>query len=81
MASGRPVIAYARGGAFVTVVEGETGLLFAPQTVPALAAAMVQCEEMEWREARLRAQAERFSRARFVEQARGLIAKFMSADG
>lgn len=36
MASGRPVIAYGRGGALDSVVEGRTGLFFAEQTTEAL---------------------------------------------
>src|SRR5262249_12825277 len=37
-ASGRPVIAYGRGGALATVVEGSTGLFFYQPTAEALAA-------------------------------------------
>lgn len=44
MASGRPVIAYARGGALETVVEGRTGLLFHEQSAEALAAAIDRFE-------------------------------------
>ena len=40
MASGRPVVAFAGGGALETVVDGETGLLFGTQTVDSLAAAL-----------------------------------------
>ena len=36
MASGRPVIAFGRGGVTETVVDGETGLFFAEQTIAAL---------------------------------------------
>jgi glycosyltransferase involved in cell wall biosynthesis len=36
MAAGRPVIAYAAGGALETVTPGETGCLFAEQSVPAI---------------------------------------------
>ncbi len=36
MAAGRPVIAYAGGGALDTVLDGRTGRLFSPQTVDAL---------------------------------------------
>ena len=36
MASGRPVIAYGRGGALETVLEGLTGQFFAEQTVASL---------------------------------------------
>lgn len=44
MASGRPVIAFARGGALETVVEGKTGLFFHEQTVEALSAALTRFE-------------------------------------
>lgn len=37
MAAGRPVIAYARGGALETVQEGRTGLFFKEQTAESLA--------------------------------------------
>jgi glycosyltransferase involved in cell wall biosynthesis len=40
MASGRPVIAFGRGGATETVVHGRTGYLFSHQTVDALASAV-----------------------------------------
>ncbi|MFD2032009.1 glycosyltransferase [Ancylobacter dichloromethanicus] len=40
MASGRPVIAYGRGGALETVVHGETGWLFEEQSVEGLVAAV-----------------------------------------
>ena len=40
MASGRPVIAYDRGGARDTVIDGITGLLFQDQTPEALVAAV-----------------------------------------
>ena len=45
MASGRPVIAYDRGGARDTVVQGKTGLLFRDQTVEALMAAVRAFED------------------------------------
>lgn len=44
MASGRPVIAYDRGGARDTVVNGITGLLFKDQTVDALVTAVKEFE-------------------------------------
>ncbi len=43
-ASGRPVIAYAAGGALETVVEGKTGLFFREQTPEALAEAVQEFE-------------------------------------
>lgn len=45
MASGRPVIAYDRGGARDTVVPGKTGVLFRDQTVEALMAAVRDFED------------------------------------
>lgn len=44
MASGRPVVAYGRGGALDSVVEGRTGLFFGEQTTDALIAAIQQLE-------------------------------------
>ena len=44
MASGRPVIAYGRGGALDTVVDGETGLFFKEQSVEALIDAVERFE-------------------------------------
>ncbi|MGF0539383.1 glycosyltransferase [Agrobacterium sp. ES01] len=49
MASGRPVIAYGRGGALDTIVPGRTGILFKKQTVEALAEAIEIFEAMEER--------------------------------
>lgn len=44
MASGRPVLAFARGGATETVLDGTTGLLFDEQTPEALIAAVGRLE-------------------------------------
>lgn len=44
MASGRPVIAYGRGGACDSVVDGKTGLLFPRQSVEDLVAAVERFE-------------------------------------
>lgn len=47
MASGRPVIAYGRGGALETVVDGRTGLLFHEQTADAMVEAIQRFEATE----------------------------------
>ena len=44
MASGRPVIAYGRGGALDTVVDGETGMLFHDQSAEGLIEAVESFE-------------------------------------
>ncbi|HEY7293516.1 MAG TPA: glycosyltransferase, partial [Dehalococcoidia bacterium] len=65
-AAGCPVIAYARGGALETVIEGVTGSFFAEQTPAAVIAAIETFERGPRPDVEaLRANAERFSRERF----------------
>jgi glycosyltransferase involved in cell wall biosynthesis len=64
-AAGRPVVALGRGGATETVVDGETGLLVPDDSVDAWAAALTRAAHIRWDAARIRANAERFSHARF----------------
>jgi glycosyltransferase involved in cell wall biosynthesis len=45
MASGVPVLAYGKGGALETVVDGETGLFFEEQSASSLAAAILLFEQ------------------------------------
>jgi len=47
MASGRPVIAYGKGGVLETVVEGKTGIFFEYQNVNSLIAAVNKFREFE----------------------------------
>jgi glycosyltransferase involved in cell wall biosynthesis len=75
MAAGRPVIAFAGGGALETVtpLEGEeppTGVFFAEQTVDALVGAIERAEAAASRfhPKTLRARAELFDRPRFKER-------------
>lgn len=68
MASGRPVIAYGRGGALETVLHGETGWLFHEQSVAGLVAAVRDFEASGLSEgdpSRLVAHAARFDEAAF----------------
>jgi glycosyltransferase involved in cell wall biosynthesis len=64
-AAGVPVIAYREGGVQDTVLEGETGVFHAEQTVTSVASAILQFESMEFDEYRIRANARRFGSARF----------------
>ncbi|MBN1209358.1 MAG: glycosyltransferase [Myxococcaceae bacterium] len=72
-ATGRPVIAYARGGVLETVTP-RTGLFFSEQTPAALAAAVRQFDAWEagFRPEEARAQARRFSKESFQ---RGIMAE------
>jgi len=67
MASGRPVIAYAAGGALDTVLEGRTGLLFHEQTPESLAHAVREFNDGEFDPASLRRFAEGFATPVFRE--------------
>jgi len=65
LAAGRPVVAFAAGGALDVVREGETGVLFEAPTAEALGAAVDRLERLTFDPARLRAAAQRFDRAAF----------------
>lgn len=67
-ASGRPVIAFAAGGALDTVTEGETGVFFHEATPEALAAAVERAEGTRWDAAGIRRHAEQFDTAVFKAQ-------------
>jgi len=74
-AAGAPVIAYGRGGALESVVEGETGLFFYEQTVEAVAEAVLEFERRrgEFSVERIRANAERFRKERFQREFMALV--------
>jgi glycosyltransferase involved in cell wall biosynthesis len=67
MAAGRPVIAYAAGGALDTVVEGVTGCFFSPQTVEALADCLNDFDPSQFDASAVREHAMRFDSRRFQE--------------
>jgi glycosyltransferase involved in cell wall biosynthesis len=71
-ACGRPVIAFARGGALETLIEGKTGLFFHAQDAQALADAILGFEELRFNGDAIRRHAERFSKERFVARIREL---------
>ena len=66
-ACGTPVIAFGKGGALETVRDGITGLFFSEQTPPSVIDAIYRFESIQDRldPAAMRANAERFSSARF----------------
>ncbi len=82
MAMGRPVIAYGRGGALDTVVDGETGILFSSATAKGLVAAMVEFEAgPPFSSSACIARARDFSREKFKQRFRDgfdqALAKFL----
>jgi glycosyltransferase involved in cell wall biosynthesis len=67
-ASGRPVIAYRAGGALDTVIDGETGVFFSPQTLDALTDVLARFDPHSFEGSRLRDNAERFSLDTFKDR-------------
>jgi glycosyltransferase involved in cell wall biosynthesis len=65
MAAGRPVIAYAGGGALDYVLDGVTGVFFHEQTTESLVEAVRQFDEAAFDPAAIRAHAQRFDVAAF----------------
>lgn len=74
-ASGRPVIAYAGGGALDTQIDGITGVLFHEITVESLMEAMLKADEINFRPEQIRAFAQNFDTDRFKEGIQATINK------
>lgn len=68
MAAGRPVIAYAAGGALETVTPGENGVLFAEQSVAAIIEAVEAFDPSAVSVAAVRRHAEQFDTAVFKQR-------------
>jgi glycosyltransferase involved in cell wall biosynthesis len=77
-ACGKPVVAFARGGALESVVDGVTGTYFAAPSVDSLADALSRIAAMRLDAARIRENALRFSRTRFVRELQALIAESLA---
>jgi glycosyltransferase involved in cell wall biosynthesis len=81
MASGRPVIAFGRGGATETVVPGLSGWLFEEQSVDAI----VEAERAAWNfgcdSERIVEHASKFSSYRFMAEMTAYIEECVTAEG
>jgi glycosyltransferase involved in cell wall biosynthesis len=73
MACGRPVLAFAGGGARHTVMPGRTGELFDAQTPEALAQAVQRFSAHSYDPAEVRAHAQNWDRGRFADQLRAAV--------
>jgi glycosyltransferase involved in cell wall biosynthesis len=78
-ACGRPVVALGQGGALETVIDGETGVLFAEPDVDSLAGALDQVARRQFDSARIRELAQRFTRERHVQHMREVIDETIAA--
>jgi glycosyltransferase involved in cell wall biosynthesis len=73
MAYGKPVIAFARGGAIDTVIDGQTGIMFAEQRVESLLAALEKTSVVVFSAVDIRRHAATFSVERFVTELRSIV--------
>jgi len=72
-AAGRPTIAFGAGGALETIVAGKTGMFFTDSNAASLAQALRDFDPAQYPAERLRAHAERFAPARFIEGLRAIV--------
>ncbi|SEW42020.1 Glycosyltransferase involved in cell wall bisynthesis [Cognatiyoonia koreensis] len=79
MSSGRPVIAYAKGGATETVIDGKTGVLFDKQTVDAVNDAISRAETIDFDPKIIAEHAKRFDGPIFQSALRNFIERAWSA--
>lgn len=68
MSAGRPVIAFAKGGALETVIDGKTGILFEKQTVSDLIKAVKKLQKIKFDGNAIRRQAEKFDKELFKKR-------------
>lgn len=73
MACGKPVVAFGRGGALETVVDGVTGVFFHEDSTEALLDAVARCEAGSWDPERIRRHAEGFAKEIFVEKTKRIL--------
>jgi glycosyltransferase involved in cell wall biosynthesis len=80
MASGKPVVAYAKGGALETVVgdgDSPTGIFFHTQNVDALAGAVRNVSRMKFDPYAIRRHAEKFDRKEFKQKISEYVSKHL----
>jgi glycosyltransferase involved in cell wall biosynthesis len=73
MASGRPVLAYKKGGAVETIIDGQTGILFSSQTAAGIKAAVDRIGEHEFDPRKISEHAGQFSLERFKQEIKRFI--------
>lgn len=72
-ASGRPVIAYGKGGALETIIDGQTGIFFKEQTIESLINAISRFNDTSFDKYTIRKHAEKFDEKVFKEKIKEYI--------
>src|SRR3984893_7011258 len=78
MASGRPVVAFGRGGATETVLDGVTGVFFAEQAVETIISAIKRLSAVEIDPEKIAAHASQFGRDQFFQKMRTHIDRLLA---
>jgi glycosyltransferase involved in cell wall biosynthesis len=78
MASGRPVIAYQKGGATETIIEGKTGIFFKEQSVSSLSEAIKSFSSYSFNPEEIREHASFFSKSRFKREINDFISNHLN---
>jgi glycosyltransferase involved in cell wall biosynthesis len=81
MASGRPVVAFGRGGATETVANGVTGIFFAEQTVEAISSAVRSLANIAIDPEKIAAHARKFGKDQFFQKMQAHIDSLLAAKG
>jgi glycosyltransferase involved in cell wall biosynthesis len=79
-ACGKPVIAFAAGGALETVIDGVTGVFFKDGNAESLCAALLESEKIAWDPHTIRRNAERFSEEEFLKNMVGFMEERMGGE-
>jgi glycosyltransferase involved in cell wall biosynthesis len=79
MASGRPVVAFGRGGATETVATGVSGVFFAEQSVEAITSAVRSLADIAIDPEKIAARANQFGREQFFQKMRAHIDGLLAA--
>ena len=72
-AAGRPVVAFKKGGALESIIEGKTGEFFHPQTAEALVKVLKKFQSGKYNPKEVRAQALKFDKSLFKEKIKEYI--------
>jgi glycosyltransferase involved in cell wall biosynthesis len=79
-ACGRPVVAFAEGGALESVRDGETGVFFAEKSPEALSDAIDRVSSLRSNRGSLRSWAQNFSRQRFMTEMRAFVDRKLAGE-
>lgn len=81
MSAGKPVIAYGKGGALETVLDGTCGIYLESQCWEDIGNAVIRFDPSRFSPSVIRAHAEPYAKKRFLDEMRGFIASAIQGRG